>query len=70
MIAEVDPDFLALPRHQLADAALSAAVAGDMAPFDRLLALVSAPFTEQADAEEYARPAPESFGKFTTYCGT
>ena len=27
-------------------------------------------FTEQADAEEYARPAPESFGKFTTYCGT
>ncbi|HNM85996.1 MAG TPA: TldD/PmbA family protein [Mycobacterium sp.] len=27
MIAEVDPDFLALPRHQLADAALSAALA-------------------------------------------
>ena len=64
----VNPIYI--PRNHLVDAALSAAVAGDMAPFDRLLALVSAPFTEQADAEEYARPAPESFGKFTTYCGT
>ena len=64
----VNPIYI--PRNHLVDAALSAAVAGDMAPFDRLLALVSAPFTEQADAEEYARPAPESFGKFTTSCGT
>ena len=64
----VNPIYI--PRNHLVDAALSAAVAGDMAPFDRLLALVSAPFTEQAGAEEYARPAPESFGKFTTYCGT
>ena len=64
----VNPIYI--PRNHLVDAALSAAAAGDMEPFDRLLALVSAPFSEQADAEDYALPAPESFGKFTTYCGT
>lgn len=64
----VNPIYI--PRNHMVDAALSAAVAGDMAPFDRLLGHVSAPFTERAGAEEYARPAPESFGKFTTYCGT
>ncbi|HQU67358.1 protein adenylyltransferase SelO [Gemmobacter sp.] len=64
----VNPIYI--PRNHLVDAALSAAVGGDMAPFDRLLGLLSEPFTEQSGAEDYARPAPVSFGKFTTYCGT
>ena len=68
LMDQVNPIYI--PRNHLVDAALSAAVAGDMAPFDRLLGLVTAPFKQEAGAEDYARPAPSSFGTFTTYCGT
>jgi serine/tyrosine/threonine adenylyltransferase len=61
---------LYIPRNHLVDAALKAASAGDMAPFDRLAKVLSDPFTPQKGAEDYARPAPDSFGKFVTYCGT
>ena len=68
LMDQVNPIYIL--RNHLVDAALSAAVAGDMAPFDRLLGLVTAPFKQEAGAEDYARPAPSSFGTFTTYCGT
>jgi len=64
----VNPIYI--PRNHLVDAALTAAATGDMAPFDRLSAVLAAPFTVQDGAEAFAEPAPPDFGKFVTYCGT
>ena len=59
-----------IPRNHLVEQALDAATRGDMAPFDALLARVRAPFTLKDDAEAFASAAPESFGKYVTFCGT
>ncbi len=64
----VNPVYI--PRNHLVDAALKSAAAGDMAPFDRLAEVLSQPFTTQAGAEEFAKPAPAGFGPFVTFCGT
>jgi len=64
----VNPIYI--PRNHLVDGALTAATAGDMVPYDRLLAVLASPFTLQEGAEAYAEPAPADFGKFVTYCGT
>ncbi|MEO6124485.1 MAG: protein adenylyltransferase SelO [Ilumatobacteraceae bacterium] len=62
---------LYIPRNHLVDEALEQATIGDMAPFERLLAVVSHPFVEQPDSERYAEPASERFATtFRTYCGT
>ncbi|MEL1249377.1 protein adenylyltransferase SelO [Aurantiacibacter gilvus] len=61
---------LYIPRNHLVEEALDAARGGDMAPFDRLLEVLSDPFNEQPDAERYALGAPPDFGKHVTYCGT
>lgn len=57
-------------RNHLVEAALADAARGDMAAFDRLLAVVARPFEVQAGAEAYAAPAPAEFGAHVTYCGT
>lgn len=59
-----------IPRNHLVEAALTAAEKGDMEPFDKLLEAVSQPFTEREGLEDLVEGAPESFGKYTTYCGT
>ena len=65
----VNPVYI--PRNHLVDEALAAATAGDLAPFEVLLARVTDPFTEQPDARRYAEPAPEEFTEtFQTFCGT
>jgi uncharacterized protein YdiU (UPF0061 family) len=64
----VNPAYI--PRNHLVEEALDAARAGDMAPFDRLLAVLTDPFRVQEGAERYALGAPESFGKHVTFCGT
>ncbi len=61
---------LYIPRNHKVEEALIAAGDGDMAVFDRLLAIVSHPFEAQDGADTYAEPAPSSFGHYTTYCGT
>lgn len=61
---------LYIPRNHLVEEALQAAARGDIAPFDALSVVLSMPFTEQPGAEAYALPAPESFGPYTTFCGT
>ncbi|MEZ5812775.1 MAG: YdiU family protein [Rhizobiaceae bacterium] len=61
---------LHIPRNHKVEEALEAALAGDMAPFDRLLQAVTAPFEERAGLESYAEPAPKDFGPYTTFCGT
>ncbi len=64
----VNPIYI--PRNHLLDAALEAATDGDLAPFERLLNLVTHPFDEQPGADAYALPAPPGAGRFVTYCGT
>ena len=61
---------LYIPRNHLVEAALQAAGKGDMDPFERLLAVLALPFDEQPGAAEFAGPAPEGFGPYTTFCGT
>ncbi len=61
---------LYIPRNHLVEEALAAATAGDLGPFDRLLDVVRAPFAERPGLEGYARPAPETFGAYRTFCGT
>ncbi|UGS38347.1 protein adenylyltransferase SelO [Capillimicrobium parvum] len=64
----VNPVYI--PRNHLVEEALAAATAGDMAPFDRLVDVVTRPFEERDGLETYAEPAPDGFGTYVTYCGT
>ena len=64
----VNPVYV--PRNHLVEEALAAATGGDLAPFERLADVLARPFEERAGLERYAEPAPESFGPYTTYCGT
>jgi hypothetical protein len=49
---------------------LTAATGGDLGPFQRLLDVLAQPFDERAGLEPYAAPAPVSFGRYQTFCGT
>ena len=64
----VNPVYV--PRNHLVEAALDAATAGDMAPFEELVDVVTDPFTEREGAERYAVGAPEGAGPYRTFCGT
>lgn len=65
----VNPVYV--PRNHLVDEALAAATAGDLGPYEALLARVTRPFTEEPGAERYAAPAPDEFtDTFQTFCGT
>ena len=64
----VNPVYV--PRNHLVEEALAAAVGGDLAPLERLLEAVTAPFDERPGLERYAEPAPEHFGAYRTFCGT
>jgi serine/tyrosine/threonine adenylyltransferase len=59
-----------VPRNHLVEEALSAATVGDLAPLERLLDVVAHPFDARPGWERYAEPAPEDFGRYTTFCGT
>jgi uncharacterized protein YdiU (UPF0061 family) len=65
----VNPAFI--PRNHLVEEALTAAVErGDLAPFEKLLAVLARPFDDQADVPEYALPPrPEQVVR-ATFCGT
>ncbi len=65
---QVNPVYI--PRNHLVEEALSAAVGGDLGPFERLVEAVSAPYRERPGLERYAAAAPESFGPYRTFCGT
>jgi uncharacterized protein YdiU (UPF0061 family) len=64
----VNPIYI--PRNHLVEEALEAAEKGDMEPFDTLLNVLKAPFTEQPNAAKFAEPAPVDFGPYKTFCGT
>ena len=59
-----------IPRNHLVEAALTAATAGDMGPFEALLAQVQRPFDNAEGREGFALPAPTGFGDYVTFCGT
>ena len=61
-----------IPRNHQVEAALGAAVEhDDLAPFERLLAVLLHPFDEQLNAAHYALPATdEQAAGYRTFCGT
>ena len=67
-LEQVNPVYI--PRNHLVEEALAAATAGDLAPLERLVDVVSRPFEEQPGLTAFAEPAPESFGAYRTFCGT
>lgn len=64
----VNPAYI--PRNHLVEEALAAATDGDLDPLERILDVVSAPYDERPGLDQYAAPAPESFGAYQTFCGT
>lgn len=64
----VNPIYV--PRNHRVEEALTAATAGDLDPFRRLLQAVSAPFTERVGLAGYTTPAPGDAAPYVTYCGT
>ena len=53
----VNPVYI--PRNHLVEEALTAATAGDLAPFHRLVDVLARPFDERPGLEAYAAPAPD-----------
>ena len=69
--AEMDAvNPLYIPRNHLTDAALGAAEAGDLAPFEELLGAVTRPYEARAGLERFAHGAPAGTPPHVTYCGT
>ena len=65
----VNPIYV--PRNHLVEEALDAAsTANDLVPLHRLIEAVTQPFQERPGFERYTQPAPASFGRFQTFCGT
>ncbi|MFI7582176.1 YdiU family protein [Kocuria sp. M1N1S27] len=64
----VNPVYI--PRNHLVEEALEAATAGDPEPLTGLLEAVTDPYVERPGLDRYAEPAPDTFGPYTTYCGT
>jgi uncharacterized protein YdiU (UPF0061 family) len=59
-----------IPRNHRVEAMIQAAVAGDMAPFERLLRVLSDPFTDQPGEEDLTRPPMVHEVVAQTFCGT
>jgi len=64
----VNPAFI--PRNHRVEAALTAATQGELAPFDRLLAILQRPYDEQPEAAEYSQPPGPTERVLATFCGT
>ncbi|MDX1821167.1 MAG: YdiU family protein [Paracoccaceae bacterium] len=59
-----------IPRNHRVEAMIQAAVAGNMAPFERLLRVLSDPYTDQPGEEELTRPPLVHEVVAQTFCGT
>ena len=59
-----------IPRNHLVEAALDAATADDMGPFEALLAALRDPFGPEQGREAFVLPPPEGLAPHVTYCGT
>lgn len=63
-----NPAFI--PRNHLVEQAIQAAVAGDYAPFERLVSVTARPFDDQPDAADLMAPATPDQAVRQTFCGT
>ncbi|MCO4764104.1 MAG: YdiU family protein [Myxococcales bacterium] len=61
---------LYIPRNHVVEAALDAAIGGDLAPFHRLGEVLKSPYDQRPGLETFAEPAPADFGPYQTFCGT
>lgn len=61
----VNPVYV--PRNHRVEEALTAATAGDLDPFHRLVEVLARPFDERPGLERYTEPGT---GPYVTYCGT
>jgi uncharacterized protein YdiU (UPF0061 family) len=62
---------IVIPRNHRVEEALAAATAGDLGPFEALLAALQQPFDESPQRAAYAEPAPrEVTACYQTFCGT
>jgi uncharacterized protein YdiU (UPF0061 family) len=59
-----------VPRNHLVEEALAAARDGDLAPTERLLEALAAPYDERPGLERYAEPSPDGLEGYRTFCGT
>jgi protein adenylyltransferase len=59
-----------IPRNHRIEQMIEAAVAGDMAPFHRLLSALAAPFADTPAVADLARPPLETEIVPATFCGT
>jgi len=64
----VNPRFI--PRNHRVEEAIAAAVTGDYAPFETLVAVLSAPYDDQPGFERYADPPRPEEIVHQTFCGT
>ena len=66
---EADPEAF-IPRNHRVEQMIEAAVAGDYAPFERLLDVLARPYIDQPDAADLKRPPTPSEVVENTFCGT
>lgn len=59
-----------IPRNHRIEEMIAAAVAGDFQPFERLLSVLTDPFTDQSDARDLTRPPEPHEVVQQTFCGT
>ena len=63
-----NPAFI--PRNHRVEEALAAAEQGDLAPFERLLAVLSRPYDDQPAHADLQEPPGEAQWSYRTFCGT
>ena len=64
----VNPIYI--PRnHKVEEVLVSAAENQTLEPFEALIEVLERPFDEKEGLEDYALPAPASFGPYSTFCG-
>lgn len=65
----VNPIYI--PRNHKVQEALDAAEnEANYAPFEELLCVLAEPFNERKELAAYAKPPPDDFGHYKTFCGT
>ena len=68
LMRRVNPAFI--PRNHRIEQMIEAAVAGDDAPFHRLLAVLAAPYDDQPEAQDLRQPPAQHEVVTATFCGT
>ncbi|MXN66296.1 YdiU family protein [Stappia sp. GBMRC 2046] len=68
LMRSVNPAFI--PRNHRVEEAIAAAMSDDYGPFERLLAVLSDPYSDQPENAEYASPPKPEEVVHRTFCGT